>query len=73
MHNPYAVHSFLTLAAPKSPTPLHEDPKQYPLRRTAANRIDVATRLSIECCRDQRRAEDDALRDHAGTDFIPEV
>jgi len=33
----------------------------------------VATRLSSECCRDQRRAEDDALPDHAGTDFIPEV
>src|SRR5215471_12057459 len=26
MHNPYAVHSFLTLPAPKSPTPLHEAP-----------------------------------------------
>ena len=32
----------------------------------------MATRL-IERCRDQRPAGDDALRDHAGTDFIPEV
>jgi len=28
MHNPYAVHSFLRLAAPNLPTRIHEDPEK---------------------------------------------